>query len=78
MFEDDGKALYLDSGPVTDSREGGPEDSVLELVKLEDDLGSTRGDAVGRPLPIHLGQETGCLSGGLLPADGGLDSYSLF
>ena len=51
MLEED-EASYPDSGPVIDSREGGPEESVS---KLEDGVGSTGGDAVGKPLPRHLG-----------------------
>ena len=43
MFEDEGETLYLHSGPVTDSRKGGHEESVLELVKLEDGVGSMGG-----------------------------------
>ena len=42
---------------------------------LEDGIGSLGGDEVGRSLPRHLGQEMGCLNGGLLLADGGLGSY---
>ena len=51
MLEED-EASYPDSGPVIDSREGGPEESVSEL---EDRVGSTVGNPVGRPLPRHLG-----------------------
>ena len=75
ILEDEGEASYPDSGLVTDSREGGPEESVSEL---EDGVDSTGGDAAGKPLSRHLGQEMGCLSGGLLPVDGGLDSYFAF
>ena len=67
MFEDEGEALYPDSGLVTDSREGGPVESVSELVKLEDGVCLTGGDAAGKPLPRHFGQETGHLSGGSTP-----------
>ena len=72
---EDVEASYPDPSPLIDSREGGPEESVSEL---EDGVGSTGGDAVGKPLPRHLGQEMGCLSGGLLPADGGQDFYFTF
>ena len=60
-------ALYLDTGLVTDSRDSGPEESVSELVELEDRVGSTGGDAAGRPLPRHFGQEIGCLGEGYTP-----------
>ena len=72
MLEEEGETLYPDSGPVTDSRDGGPEESVSELVELDDGVGLIGGDAAGKPLPRHFGQEMGCLSGGLLTADGGL------
>ena len=35
------EASYLDLGLATDSRDGGPEESVLELVKLQDGMGLT-------------------------------------
>ena len=71
LLKDD-EALYLDSGPVIDSREGGPEESVSEL---EYGTGSTGGYAVENPLLRYLGQETGCLSGRSTPADRDLDFY---
>ena len=67
MLEDD-EASYPDSGPVMDSRDSGPEESVSEL---EDGIGSACGDAAGKPLPRHLGHEMSCLSGGSAPCGWG-------
>ena len=78
MLEYEGEASYPDSGPATDSREGGPEESVLELVKLEDGVDLLGGDAAGKPLPRHFGQEMGCLSGGSTSCRWVLDSYFSF
>ena len=45
-----------------DSKEGGPEESESELEKgIGGDVG---GDVPGKPLPEHLGQDTGCSKGG--------------
>ena len=63
VLEED-EASYPDSGPVTDSREGGPKESES---KLEEGIGSVGGDTVGKPLPRHLGQEMGCCNGGASP-----------
>ena len=52
-----------------DSNKGGPEVSDLELEEgMGEDLG---GDALGKPLPKHLGHETGCLKEGLVPCGWG-------
>ena len=71
MLEDEGEALYPDSGLITDSRDGGPEESVSELVKLEDTVGSIGGDAAGKPLARHFGQDMGHLSGRSTPCGWG-------
>ena len=34
VLEDEEATSYPESGPVTDSRGGGPKESILELVKL--------------------------------------------
>ena len=47
MLEDEREASYLDLGPVRDSKEGGPEDSISELVELRDGVGSVGGNMVG-------------------------------
>ena len=67
MLEDEKEASYLDSGLVIDSKDGGPEDSVLELVGLIGGVGSVGGYMAGESLllPRHFGQELGHLSGGL-------------
>ena len=65
---EEGEASYLDSSPVTDSREGSPEESVSEL---EEGICSAGGDAVGKPLPRHLGHNMGCHNGGSTPCRGG-------
>ena len=67
MLEED-EASYPDSGPLIDSREGIPEESVPEL---EDGIGSAGRDAVGKLLPKHLGQDIGCLNGGSTPCGWG-------
>ena len=52
-------------GPVSVGNQmSGLDESVSEL---EDGVGCTGGDAVEKPLPRHLGQEMGCLSGGSAP-----------
>ena len=72
MLEEE-EASYPDSGLVTDSREGGPEESKSELEEgIREGIG---GDTVGKPQPRHLGQDMGCCNGGLLPVDRGLGSY---
>ena len=48
-----------------DSNEGGPEESDSELEE-----GKSRGvgeDALGKPLPKHLGHVTGCLMADVVP-----------
>ena len=48
-----------------DSNKGGPEESNSELEEGID--GGVSGDALGKPLPKHLGHETGCLMAGSVP-----------
>ena len=71
MLKDEGEASYLDSGLVIDSKDGGPEDSVSELVGLWDGVGLVGGDMVGESLLMHFGQELGILSGGSTPCGWG-------
>ena len=59
----------MDSGPVMDSNEGGPEESDPELE--EGIGGGVGGDALGKPLPKHLGHEAGCLMAGSVPCGQG-------
>ena len=74
MLGNEREASYPDWGLVIDSKEGGPEDSVSELVELRDGTGSVGGDMVGQllSLPRPCGHVLGHLSGGQLPVDGGL------
>ena len=46
-MEDEEETSYLESGPVMDSKDGGAEDSVSELVGLRDGAGLVGGDMVG-------------------------------
>ena len=66
MLEGEGEALYPDSCPVIDSKEGFPEHSISELVELRDGVGLVGGNTAGKllSLPRHCGHVVGCLSGG--------------
>ena len=57
MFEDEGEVSYPDSDLVTDFREGGPEESVSELVKLKDGVGSMGEMQQGNPCPSTLAKK---------------------
>ena len=52
VLGDEEEASYPESGPVIDSRDGGPEESISEL--LEGGVGLIGGNAAGKPLAQAL------------------------
>ena len=78
-MEDEGEASYLDSGLIIGSNDGGPEDSVSELVGLMDGVGMVGGDMVGESLFCQgtLAMSYDISVRGQLPADGCLGFWLL-